>query len=629
MAYCCTGHHVNSDDALWCTACGSLVEGAMIGDYRLVSYVGNGSAADVYLAEQSSLSKRRVVIKIMHRSWSASRIGHFEREAAVLAALSHPYILPIFSYGVLYKRPAQEEEQAAQDNHKVPPSTPQGPLSLQCLPYLVLPYAEQGSLAEIFEREGKHPWSLERVVTIAKEVGEALDYAHARGVIHRDIKPANILYMGSHALLCDFSVASPIDADVSHLNAPWAGSPAYMAPEVWQLHPGRYSDQYALAVSCFYLLTGQLPLSKSGGTGTRSWSNAHCFIAPRSIRELRSDLPLAIDPVLQRALSKDPHDRYTTVGAFASDLFFASQDITQEIGSFPHGKRNSNTKGPSQFNGIAANRPESIRPTPAPIRPANDGGAIHQAPAAEHKANARAIHLDPKPGQKEPAVEARFIAPAPAVQPGVHEAVKGEERPAPIRPANDVGTINRAPTPVTAPVSPITPVTEPKGFISDVNTEAIHSVKYNDRWGWYGLLLNFLVCLAIAVEYGWQVGNVTAAASMLLVVWPALLVGPLLARFFRRVVFTTLSWGLFWGVFYGLSNALLSILACLLWTLLALFPSYYACPSWCHPGDGFSVVSNVVFTLAQQAVLPVVLGLWIAVIGGAIIGIVHIRYQDA
>src|SRR2546421_11956853 len=96
MAYCCTGHHVNSDDALWCTACGSLVEGAMIGDYRLVSYVGNGSAADVYLAEQSSLSKRRVVIKIMHRSWSASRIGHFEREAAVLAALSHPYILPIF-----------------------------------------------------------------------------------------------------------------------------------------------------------------------------------------------------------------------------------------------------------------------------------------------------------------------------------------------------------------------------------------------------------------------------------------------------------------------------------------------------------------------------------------------------
>ena len=207
--------------------------------------------------------------------------------------------------------------------------------------------------------------------------------------------------------------------------------------------------------------------------------------------------------------------------------------------------------------------------------------------------------------------------------------MKGEERSAPIRPANDVGTINRAPTPVTAPVSPITPVTEPKGFISDVNTEAIHSVKYNDRWGWYGLLLNFLVCLAIAVEYGWQVGNVRAAASMLLVVWPALLVGPLLARFFRRVVFTTLSWGLFWGVFYGLSNALLSILACLLWTLLALFPSYYACPSWCHPGDGFSVVSNVVFTLAQQAVLPVVLGLWISVIGGAIIGIVHIRYQDA
>ena len=607
MAYCCIGHHVNNDDALWCTACGSLVEGAMIGDYRLVSYVGNGSAADVYLAEQPSLSKRRVVIKIMHRSWSASHIGLFEREAAVLAALSHPYILPIFSYGVLYKRAARDEEPAAQDKHKVPASAPHGPLSLQCQPYLVLPYAEQGSLAEIFEREGKRPWSLERVVTIAKEVAEALDYAHAQGVIHRDVKPANILYVGSHALLCDFSVASPIDADVTHLNAPWAGSPAYMAPEVWQQRPGRYSDQYALAVSCFFLLTGQLPLSKSGGSGTRSWSNAHCFVAPRSIRELRSDLPLGIEPVLQRALSKDPHDRYTTVGAFASDLFFASQDITQEIGSLPHGQRNRKTT-------------------------AWPAGGINRAPAAEHKANAGAINLDPAQGQKEPAVGARFIAPAPAVQPRVHEAVKGGERSAPIRPANDVGTINRAPTPVTAPVSPaspITPFTEPKGFISDVNTEAINSVKYNDRWGWYGLLLNFLVCLALAVEYGWQVGNVTAAATMLLVVWPALLVGLLLARVFRRVVFTTLSWGLFWGVFYGLSDALVSIPVCLLWTLLLLFPRYYVCPSWCHTGDGFSVVSSVVFTLAQQAVLPVVLGLWIAVIGGAIIGIVHIRYQDA
>ena len=104
MVYCCIGHHLNTDDELWCVACGSLVEGAMIGDYRLISCVGNGSAADVYLAEQTALNKRKVVIKILHRSLSEARVSSFEREAAALALLSHPYIVPIFDYGVLHRR---------------------------------------------------------------------------------------------------------------------------------------------------------------------------------------------------------------------------------------------------------------------------------------------------------------------------------------------------------------------------------------------------------------------------------------------------------------------------------------------------------------------------------------------
>ena len=550
MAYCCIEHHLNEAGALWCTACDSLVEGAVIGDYRLVSHIGNGSTADVYLAEQSLLNRRRVVIKILHRSWSEAHVSRFEREAAALASLSHPYILPIFSYGVLYKRPAGQAEQARQVN---------------VLPYLVLPYAVQGSLAQIFEREGKCPWSLARMVTIAKEVAEALDYAHAHGVIHRDVKPANILQMGSHALLCDFSVASPIDAEVSHLNAPWAGSPAYMAPEVWQLRPGRYSDQYALAVSCFFLLTGQLPLSRSRDTETRSWSNMHCFVAPRSIRELRPDLPLAIDAVLLRALSKDPHDRYKTVGAFASDLFAASQDITQEIGSFPEGQRSRNIKA----------RPDLI------------------------------------------SSQRGFGVP--------REVVKVEDRN--VQPP--LPFVALPSLPVTAPVSPdspvtpVTPVADLKGFsINDVQTEALAAVKRADRWVWYALLLNLLVCLTLAAEYGWQAQDLTATANMLLAAWPALLIGPLLARVFRRVPFTTLSWGLFWGAFFGLTDALLSMLVCLVWTLLADLHVYY------HPGDGFSAVIQEAVLLTQQAVLPLVLGLWIAVIGGAIIGILHIHNLD-
>ncbi len=212
---------------------------------------------------------------------------------------------------------AAEEEQASEQE--------------RCFPYLVLSYAERGSLADMFVREGRRPWSLNRVVTIAREIADALDYAHSRGVLHRDVKPANILYMGTHALLSDFSVATLIEADVSHLDAPWAGSPAYMAPEVWQLRPGRYSDQYALAVTCFYLLSSDLPLRKKEGTQSRSWAHLHSFVPPRSILELRRDLPIAIDLVLQRAMAKNPHERYATVTAFAADLATAAQDITQNL----------------------------------------------------------------------------------------------------------------------------------------------------------------------------------------------------------------------------------------------------------------------------------------------------------
>ena len=90
----------------------------------------------------------------------------------------------------------------------------------------------------------------------AEEVADALDYAHSRGVLHRDVKPANILRVGSHVVLSDFGMAALIDADTSHLQASLAGSPAFMSPEVWRYNPGRYSDQYALAVVIYEWLCG-------------------------------------------------------------------------------------------------------------------------------------------------------------------------------------------------------------------------------------------------------------------------------------------------------------------------------------------------------------------------------------
>ncbi len=310
MLFCCINQHPNQPGNIRCNTCSSLLAGAQISEYRVVSYIGKGSTSDVYLAEQNSLQGRKVVIKILHRSCSEEYVDSFRSEAKLLASLSHPYILPIFSYGVIH------ETTMFTENY---------------VPYLVVQFVEQGSLADSFERQGNRPWSVERVITLAQDVAEALDYAHAHNVLHRDVKPANVLQIGSHALLSDFSVASLIDANASHLSIGLAGSPAYMAPEVWRMHPGRYSDQYALAITCFFLLTGKYPLTMNGSSNMRGWQHAHCFTTPTSLSEYRAGLPLAVDVVLQKAMAKNPHERYPSVEAFALDLLQASQEITQQL----------------------------------------------------------------------------------------------------------------------------------------------------------------------------------------------------------------------------------------------------------------------------------------------------------
>ncbi len=484
MAYCCINHHLNKSGVVRCAECGSLVAGALIGDYRVVSYVGNGSSSDVYLAEQNSLNKRRVAIKMLHRSCNERHIDNFHREAALLASLSHPYILPIFSYGAICERSAA--------------------LST-CLPYFVVQFAEQGSLADTFEHEGRRPWPLERVVTLAEEVAEALDYAHARNVLHRDVKPANLLQMGSHVLLSDFSVASLIDADSSHLSVGLAGSPAFMAPEVWGMRPGRYSDQYALAVTCFLLLAGDYPLRKNGVSNARSWQHLHNFVQPSSLGEYRTDMPLAVNDVLQKALAKHPHERYATVRAFASDLFAASQDTTQVP-------------------------PKTPRPEPAEV--------IHMRPA-----------LNNVQATREEWRETRQVGVSLANTPASNRIVL---------PA----------TPVPAVPQAWTPAPTQKTQSQDVHTEIPQVSRYNNRWVWRSLLLNVLICLVLAGEYAWQGGSINVAIPLLLALCPVLLVGPLLGLAFRRVSSTTFAWSLFWGIFFGVTNALVCALVCLAWNIL-------------------------------------------------------------
>jgi serine/threonine protein kinase len=583
MMYCCVGRHANKPGELWCRECGSIVEGALIGDYRVLSFVGKGSTAEVYLAEQTAPIKRKVVIKILPQDLSDSRIETFQREASLLASLSHPYILPIYSYGVFSRPVKQQEDEAHHDGDGGEESVER----VRCVPYLVLAYAERGSLADLFVREGYRPWSLNRVVTIARETADALDYAHSQGVLHRDVKPANILHMGTHVLLSDFSVATLIDADASHLTAPWAGSPAYMAPEVWQLRPGRYSDQYALAVSCFHLLSGDLPLRRDKATSTRSWAHLHNFVQPRSILELRSDLPLAVDMVLQRALSKKPHDRYSSVSAFAADLHVAAEDDTQGLVVMIDTQEISS----------------AARSTRTPVSAGPDGTA----------ARSEAKEEQPEQPQRQQVRVAFTKAGAPQVAPAVLPA------PAPVvrEPITSPGSLSAA----SQPWQP------PHTLVAEVSAPSLVSTKQRGHWVRAALLLNAIVCLALLAESALAERTFAMLLYLVLGLWPALLTGPLLATFFRGVRYRLLSRGLFWGAFFGLANGLLSALACVGWFMLVLFVWGLHCHSGCDAGAGWATLIQEVPPLVSFSALPVVLGLWFSVIGGALIGLAHIREE--
>lgn len=535
MPYCCINHHANAAGSVWCSECGSLVEGASVHDCSIISYIGEGSFSIVYLARQRSLNNRKVVIKMLRQRESQPSVSDFRREAAVLAALSHPYILPIYAYGIM-------------DQHQLPTAS--------YSPYLVLPYAEQGSLEEAFVREGNRPWSLKRVVAIVEEAADALDYAHERGVLHRDIKPANLLLMGSHTVLADFGVASLIDADTSHVEAGWAGSPAFMAPEVWQFRPGRYSDQYALAVTCFRLLTGEYLWLPPQDGSTRQWSRLHRMVAPRSLRSLRPDLPSPVDLVLQQALAKDPHERYRSVKAFAADLRVASQDDTQVL-----------------------TRRDRIPAEPKPPAPQPVLTEVHAAPLAVQTDAKRPRQTDQVP-------------------------VLAQVTPAPVPPKKPLRVPDRS-------------------FLYAV-TGSLGSLKENGNWFLSALLLNLFICLVLAAQKAWAAGQITASANPLLAFWPALFTGLLVARWFQRLALHSLSWGVFWGMLFGIVDALISALVCFTWTALGRTFLFHWGRDWQVPGQGWSL-----FLLeAQGLFVPdnlrlFLMALWIAVVGGALIGLLH------
>jgi len=264
---------------------------AFEGRYRVERELGAGGMATVYLADDVR-HQRRVAIKVL-RPELAAALGaeRFVREITTTASLRHPHIVPLYDSG-------------------------EG----RGILYYVMPFVEGESLRDRLRREKQLP--LHDALRITGEVADALTYAHGRGVIHRDIKPENILLESGHAVVADFGIAQAIDAaGGSRLTGTGVaiGTPAYMSPEqaVGEKDLDARSDVYALACVLYEMLAGQPPFT---GPTSESVLHQHLMANPPPVTQVRPAVPGAIAATLQRAMTKSPVDRFSSVSEFAELL---------------------------------------------------------------------------------------------------------------------------------------------------------------------------------------------------------------------------------------------------------------------------------------------------------------------
>jgi serine/threonine protein kinase len=292
--------------------CIMTLEGQQIGRYRLVRLLGSGGMGDVYLAEDARI-EQQVAIKVIRAELSPYSEGRadeqaarlFRREARAISKLDHPNILPLFDFG---------EEQVGDTT----------------IMYLVMPFRQEGSLASwVRHHENGTLLSPHKVAHFLQQAAVALQHAHSREVIHQDVKPSNFLLRYREdsqdlpdLLLADFGIARFMTA-TSSASQSIRGTPSYMAPEQWEGEAVYGTDQYALAVMAYELLTGRLPFQ--GGPGKMMYQ--HINVKPQPPSSLNAHLSKDIDSVILHALAKQPEQRFASITGFANAFQQATQGI--------------------------------------------------------------------------------------------------------------------------------------------------------------------------------------------------------------------------------------------------------------------------------------------------------------
>jgi hypothetical protein len=266
---------------------------------------------EVYLATDPRV-QQQVAIKVSKDEPSAypnsdsarEAIRLFQREARAIAQLDHPHILPLFAYG----------EEIVQGITFI---------------YIVMPFRPEGSFAQwLQQRSNAGLLPLADIAYFIVQAADALQYAHDQQILHQDVKPSNFLIRLNRnnpnrpdLLLADFGIAK-LNSATANMSSSIRGTPVYMAPEQWEGQPVLASDQYALAVMAYELLTGSVLYS--GRAEYVMYQHLHG--QPQLPSRLNPSLSKSLDTVMLKALAKKPYDRFPSISAFAVALQQALQE---------------------------------------------------------------------------------------------------------------------------------------------------------------------------------------------------------------------------------------------------------------------------------------------------------------
>jgi tRNA A-37 threonylcarbamoyl transferase component Bud32 len=273
------------------------LSGRTFGVYRVLEPLGRGGMASVYKAYQPAVD-RHVALKVLprHLAEDPKFLARFEQEAKILAKLQHPHILPVHDFG-----------------------------ESDGFTYIVMPFIRTGTLTATLTGQ---PLPFDQIRRVITQIGDALDCAHAQGLVHRDVKPSNILLdERGNCLLADFGIAKMLKgADTLTATGSVIGTPQYMSPEQGMGTPidGR-SDIYSLGVVLYEMATGQLPFEAETPLAVVVKHIHDPLPLPNRVNPT---IPESLHRMILRAMHKDPSERFPTANAMVAAMASTTEPTT-------------------------------------------------------------------------------------------------------------------------------------------------------------------------------------------------------------------------------------------------------------------------------------------------------------